>query len=531
MKNNTKPASHAIDRFCPCLLTVATLLALGLPPAAQAQSKKDEASATSKEVVTKAVAKPGDKKAVKSGTAPAPLATPTCVDELAPTAYMSVPAAKSALLDLRQLNLPSPAWLRTVGDPDIVQVEPMTSPTPRAMFFLFGKQIGSTNLMFQNKEGRCAMVEVAVGVDTASVEAKLRQLLPAEKNIKVGAVADSLVLSGTVADALAVENAISIASAFVRKGGGKGAAGSTSDERIVNMLAVAAPQQVMLEVKVAEISKTLLDKLGVNLSGTLHRGDWTASLLSNFLSDGAGKLNITKSPNGDSVTVDAEKKDGLVKVLAEPTVMAVSGQEGSFLAGGKIFIPVYSTTSGVNPVNTITLEEREFGVSLRFTPTVLDGGRINLKVAPEVSELSREGAGISSLGTTSILPLFTTRRAATTVQLHDGQSFAIGGLIKNNVTENIKAFPFLGEVPVLGALFRSSEFQNDRTELVFVVTPRLVKPLAPNYPLPTDGFVPPSRGEFFLGGKLEGSAPAKPAQQSAAPAASSSGGPSGFELK
>ena len=270
-------------------------------------------------------------------------------------------------------------------------------------------------------------------------------------------------------------------------------------------MSVSAPQQVMLEVKVAEISKTLVDQLGVNFSGILNRGDWAANLVTNFLSNSAGKLTLTKQSSGQLV-LDAERRDALVKILAEPNIMAISGQEGSFLAGGKIFIPVAQSGSG--GASVITLEEKEFGIGLRFTPTVLDGGRINLKVAPEVSELSREGVGISSagLGGNSVLPFVTTRRVATTVQLADGQSFAIAGLIKNNVTQNIKAFPILGELPVLGALFRSSNFQTDKSELVFVITPRLVKPLAPNYTLPTDRFIEPTRGEFFMQGKMEGAA-------------------------
>ena len=216
-----------------------------------------------------------------------------------------------------------------------------------------------------------------------------------------------------------------------------------------------------------------------------------------------------------------------MRILAEPNVMAISGQEGSFLAGGKIFIPVAQDN------NKVTLEEKEFGVGLRFTPTVLSGGRINLKVAPEVSELSREGVGFTASGLpgSAILPLITTRRASTTVQLYDGQSFAIGGLIKNNLTTSLKGLPILGEVPILGALFRSTDFQQDRTELVFVITAHLVKPLPPNYTLPTDGVVAPSRAELLLGGRLEGRAPA------AIPAATLSGTPlssdsaRGFELK
>ncbi|MFC5475291.1 type II and III secretion system protein family protein [Paraherbaspirillum soli] len=512
------------------LLMATAGLAMALTTAIQAQPAM-ESTAPMSALPLPAIAAPGT--AATAAAAPARRGvTPTCIGEFAPSANVNLPEGKSGQLDLQQLHLPAPAWLRTIGNPEVVQVEPLTSPTPRTTFFLFGKKVGSTNLMFQNREGRCAMVEVSVGIDTASVQSKINQLMPEEKNIKVGAASDSLVLSGVVADTMAVDRALAIANAYVRKG--SGGAGGSGGERIVNMLLVSAPQQVMLEVKVAEISKTLLDQLGANFSAILHRGKWATSLASNFLTGANGVLNVTKSTPGDSLTIDAEKKDGFVKILAEPNIMAISGQEGSFLAGGRIFIPVpQSSASGIA---TITLEEKEFGVGLRFTPTVLDGGRINLKVAPEVSELSGQGASISGIGTAaSIIPLITTRRASTTVQLFDGQSFAIGGLIKNNVTQNVSAFPILGEIPVLGALFRSRSFQTDKTELVFIITPRLVKPLPPDYPLPTDGFIEPSRAEFFLEGKMEGAAPAaKPAPAPAAampmPAAETVP-PSGFELK
>jgi pilus assembly protein CpaC len=230
-------------------------------------------------------------------------------------------------------------------------------------------------------------------------------------------------------------------------------------------------------------------------------GSWTYSIISSLLSGGGGLLSAINSPS-KFMKIDAENKDGLVKILAEPNIIAISGQEGSFLAGGKIFIPV-ARANGVGGT-TITLEEKEFGVGLKFTPTVLENGRINLRVAPEVSELSQTGSPFTTVdGTTSILPSFTTRRAQTTVQLNDGQSFAIAGLIKSNVTETMKRFPGLGDIPVLGALFRSSEFQTEQTELMFVITPRLVKPLPPDYALPTDHFVPPSPNEFLLEGKME----------------------------
>jgi pilus assembly protein CpaC len=230
------------------------------------------------------------------------------------------------------------------------------------------------------------------------------------------------------------------------------------------------------------------------------------------------------------LTVNAEKQDSLVRVLAEPNVMAISGQEGTFLAGGKFYIPVAQDN------NRVTLEEKEFGVGLRFTPTVLAGGRINLRVAPEVSELSREGIGVSAtgFGGSAILPVVTTRRASTTVQLYDGQSFVIGGLIKNNLVANLKGLPVLGEVPVLGALFRSTDYQQDRTELVFVITAHLVKPMqGAGYELPTDKVGIPSRGAVLLGGRLDGPAPevSTAAASTPAPVVRPTQSAGGFELK
>ena len=378
-----------------------------------------------------------------------------------------------------------------VADVDVL----LLAPTE---VYLLGKTIGSTNVVMLDRTGTCTAFDVVVGMDTTALQSVLGQLLPGEKNIKVSSAFDSIVLSGVVTDSEALVRATDLANAYVR-GGGDG----KSNPRVVNMLEVGAPQQVMLEVKVAEVSKALIDKLGVQFTGSRTNGSWTYSLLADFLSNGNAVVAAARNAvNSLGVTVDAQKDDGLVKILAEPTIMAISGQTGSFLAGGKIFIPVsQDTTTGGR---TITLEEKEFGVSVKFTPTVLGNGRINLRVRPEVSELNRDGIGIVAASGTSILPSFTSRKAETTVQLMDGQSFAIGGLIKNNTTTNIKAMPFLGELPVVGALFRSTEFQADRTELVFVITPRLVKPLPADYRLPTDDLVDPSRTDLMLRGKLEG---------------------------
>lgn len=376
----------------------------------------------------------------------------------------------------------------SVADLDI------TLLSPTELFFL-GKKTGSMNVVLQSADGRCVIKDITVTIDPGTLQSKLAELMPEETGIKVKAAENSVVLTGKVSDALKLDEVMSLAGAY---GDGK---------KVINMLRIMTPQQVMLEVKIAEVSKTLLDKFGasVGLNRSGNGGANTYSLLSNFLSNGGGLLQAMKIGKA-AVNIDGEKDDGLVRVLAEPNIMAISGQSASFLSGGKIFIPV--SQDGSTGKSIITLEEKEFGIGVKFTPTVLNGTRINLKMVSEVSDLTQTGSPFTTVGgVTSVLPSLTVRRADTTVQLNDGQSFVIAGLIKNNFTETIKRFPGLGEVPVLGALFRSSEFQNNQTELLFVITPRLVKPLAQTPTLPTDNHVVPSRAEVIFNGSLEGARP------------------------
>jgi pilus assembly protein CpaC len=375
----------------------------------------------------------------------------------------------------------------SIANPDVADVM-LVNPKE---VYLLGKKTGTTNLFVWSAGGATSLRDVTVGVDTQALQSKLREWLPAAENLQVDSVADTLVLRGHVHDALKAQRIVHLAEAF---SGGK---------KAINMMRIDGAQQVMLEVKVAEVSKTLLDELGVDMNLTRSIGNTSVTLLSQLLTAGSTTIS-TSRPNGQTnLTLTAEMKKGLVKVLAEPTITAVNGQEGSFLAGGRIYIPV--PQSSATGAASITLEEKEFGVGLKFLPTVLEDGLINLRVTPEVSELSQYGTTIKSLnGQSSLLPSITTRRASTTVQLRDGESFAIGGLIKSNVTESIKALPILGELPVLGALFRSNAFQKELSELLFVVTPRLVKPSALPLALPTDNFKQPTRAEFFIEGQLEG---------------------------
>jgi len=532
------------------------------------------------------------------------VSVPTCsTTQTAPLIY--VPLGKSTLLKLQ-----APASRIILGNPGGTRAaEPVTVPShdftgpgaakderPAALssntiadvdvllmnpteIYVLGRTVGSTNLIVVSRSGVCTIMDIAVGIDTKTLESRLNQFLPGSA-IKVTAAADSILLSGQVADATKVERAMAIAAAFTGKGG--------DSSKVINMLTVADPQQVMLEVKVAEINRTLAEKLGFDFARQLTGGGgaWTkiisgivgggpASFLKNINSTqkiGSANLDIAgpldsavtmpvQVPNGtpgyptltvpagatasmslkngmvqqtatDMATqdftswlVDAQKTDGLVKILAEPNIVAISGQEGSFLAGGEIMIPVPEDNGA------ITLQPKEFGVGLRFTPTVLDKGRINIKVSPEVTDLvGFNPVATSGLGSTVVVPTFTTRRTSTTVQLRDGQSLAIGGLLQDNFREQVKRFPILGEIPVIGTLFRSSEYQKNKTELMIVITPRLIKPLAPDYTLPTDGFVEPSRSELLFEGKMEGG---KPQNGQSDPKASAEQQPAqgGFELK
>ncbi|KVP59168.1 secretin [Burkholderia ubonensis] len=453
-----------------------------------------------------------------------PLRGPNCVGAVRESTSVSVPLGKSMLVPM-----PEPVRNRTIGNPAVAQA---TMVSPQTLYIL-GLSVGTTNMIVQGKSGACRIIDVAVGADAGGLQASLGQLMPGERDIHVSTAADTIVLAGNVSSAQAAQQAAAIAKAYANAGGGGANGDSKSGGTVLNMLTVTAPQQVMLEVKVAEVSKTLINQLGsaFNIQGGF--GSWSGALVSNLLAGVASGIVANKANNRPfRVAVDAQNTDDLVKILAEPNLVTISGQEATFLAGGKIFIPVPQSNTGGG--TTITLQEEEFGVALRFLPTVLSNGSISLKVAPEVSELSQTGVTLTATNVAgaSILPLITTRRASTTVQMADGETFAIGGLIKNNVTGALKAVPGIGEIPVLGALARSTSFQQDRTELIFIVTPHLVKPLqTADVPLPTDSFTRTNEADVFATGNMEGrgglrkhgrapaseAAPAQPQSQAPAP--------------
>lgn len=374
--------------------------------------------------------------------------------------------------------------------------------SPRDLFFR-GRKSGSMNVILQNAQGACFIKDVIVTMDPGPLQAKLSELMPEERSIRVQGADNALVLSGEISNPLRLDDVVTLAGAY------------SDSKKIVNLLRTTSPHQVMLEVKIAEVSKTLLDKLGASFAKQTINGQNTYTIASNFLSGGSALLSALRIGKA-SLNIDGQKDDGLVRILAEPNIMAISGQQASFLSGGKIFIPV--SQSNTNGVPVMTLEEKEFGIGVKFTPTVLGSSRVNLKLVSEVSDLSQTGSPFTAInGVTSVIPSLSVRRADTTVQLNDGQSLVIAGLIKNNITEAVKRFPGLGEIPVLGALARSTEFQTDQTELMFIITPRLVQALAEVPRVPTDNHVPPSRAERYLNGALESSEPAPAAKT--APAA------------
>jgi pilus assembly protein CpaC len=447
---------------------------------------------------------------------------PACTRTQSEQSTVVVPVGKSTLMQTAE-----PVRNRTLGNPLIAQA---TMVSPKTLYVV-GMAVGTTNMIVQGKSGACEVINVVVNADAGGLQTSLSQLMPDEPNIRVSTVAGDLVLAGRVSSAQAAAQAQEIAKAYARTtlpnpNGAANGNGNGKSATVLNMMSVDSPQQVMLEVKVAEVSKTVLNQLGAAMNIQGGFGSWSGALISSLLAGVSSIVDVNKANNRPfNVAIDAQHGDNLVKILAEPNLVTLSGQEATFLAGGKVFIPI--PQSNLNGVSTIILQEEEFGVGLKFTPTVLAGGRINLKVAPEVSELSSTGVTVGATNTNNltVLPLITTRRASTTVQMNDGETFAIGGLIKSNAAGTLKAIPGVGEVPVLGALFRSTSYQQDRTELVFIITPHLVKPLqtASNLPLPTDHLKTPNEADVYLMGNMEGRDPAgskKPAPPMPAPAPS-----------
>ena len=369
-----------------------------------------------------------------------------------------------------------------VGDPEIADV---VLVSPRS-FYVLGRGLGRTNLqVFSGGDFPTGLIDLEVTVDTGDLAATLRHAAPGA-DIRVQSVNGRLRLHGTVPDAVTLGRVLEIAKQY-------------GSDAVINALQVTSPQQVFLEVRILEASRNAGRDLGINVNvpdgsdGSFNSG---SGQLGNGIAFGSFLATLLSNGTEIDVLIQALEQRGLARNLAEPTLAALSGETASFLAGGEVPIPV-SEADG-----QVTVEYKEFGVRLSFTPVVLGNGLINLTLEPEVSQIDRTTTFDTGLVQ---LPSFSTRRASTTIELGDGQSFAIAGLLQRNNSRRQEQLPWIGDVPILGALFRSASFQKEETDLVIIVTPRLTRPVASSKALvtPLDTAVLTSERTFFLYGKAE----------------------------
>jgi pilus assembly protein CpaC len=425
----------------------------------------------------------------------------TTVVASGPAAAQSRAARPAETVTLSQgtgtmVRLSSPMTDLFVASDSIADVQ-VRSPT---QLYIFGKGRGETTIYATDKGGRVVYAaNVRVGNNAGSVDDMLRMAMP-EASIQATPMNNLVLLTGTVASPEDAAEAQRLTTAYVGEG-----------TQVISRLRTATPLQVALKVRVAEVNRTLLKQVGVNLLTSTDGGFRFGVAQGSGIylpppggeSTGAGQvirseLGTTLSGVGKLLgldlisSIDLAARDGLVTVLAEPTLTALSGETASFLAGGEFPIPISQS------LGSVTIEYKQYGVGLAFTPFVLADGRISMRVRPEVSELSNEGA-VRLNG--YLVPALTTRRAETTVELGSGQSFMIAGLLRNTNTNDVSKAPFLGDLPILGSLFRSTSFRRQETELVIIVTPYLVKPMSGRAPTPVDGYRAPTDPELNLEGQ------------------------------
>jgi pilus assembly protein CpaC len=391
-------------------------------------------------------------------------------------------------------HLPRPAATVFVANPDVADVQ---VKSPSLIYISANKARPGETVVYavDDKENVLVNSVILVEYDLTRLRQSLKQLMPGEP-ISVSTVEDKLVLSGNVSNAAQAEKAQSMAAAFVDKA-----------TMVVNQLAVVTPNQVNLRVRIAEVQRSVLKQLGINWSKlgdhfTFTTSNPTTGAATNIIGTDVtntavaalGRAAGMKNAADLLATLDALAQEGLVTTLAEPNMTAMNGQTATFLVGGQFPVPtnVSTGTGGSAPVIGITF--KDFGVKLDFTPTILDGNHLNLKLRPEVSALSTNGAISLPLTDTAVvtIPALTVTRAETTLELASGQSFALAGLLRHNTIQDISKVPGLGDIPILGQLFRSDQFQRDETELVIIVTPYLVNPVATaSLMAPTDGYLAP----------------------------------------
>ncbi len=368
-----------------------------------------------------------------------------------------------------------------LGNSEIADVLPLSDTS----FYILGKKIGATNLSIYDSERKLiAVMDVEVTYDIPQLKSEIRRNLPTAK-IRVSSLNGNILLTGTAPSASAVRQAGLIAEQFAPKA-------------VTSSIAVSSSQQVMLEVRFIEASRTAGRELGINFTGN-GKGiiaNSGVNLLSGSTPFGSFLGSILSGGFNADIIINALEDRGLARRLAEPNLVALSGDTASFLAGGEFPFPVGADNG------QITIEFKKFGVGLSFRPTVLPDGVINIEIEPEVSQL--DPTNTLRLNGFDI-PSLIVRRAKTTVELRDGQSFAIAGLLQTTNTKARSQLPWIGNVPVLGALFSSSSFQKEQTDLVIIITPRLIQPISPNqkFASPLDSASPTNDIDFFLFGKME----------------------------
>ena len=386
------------------------------------------------------------------------------------------------------VSLPEPLRDIVVGNPDVVDAL-VRAPN---QVMLVARGIGQSDVTFFDRAGGVMRrIAVDVHVDADGLKTVLAEVLPDEPKIRVSGVGDSVYLAGTVKTDIAVTQARALARRFVK-----------DDSNVVNLLRVSSEQQVLLQVKVAEMQKTVLKELGVGLTGSILKvGNGSVDLATNAtvgLTQSASQMFGTATVSGIGSlagSLSALERQGLIRTLVEPNLTAVSGETANLLAGGEFPIPA------AEELGRISIVFKQFGVLLNFTPIVLDPGRISLKLNTEVSAIDRS---LTVRLSNTEIPGLTVRRASSTVEMASGGSIMIAGLLQNDIASDLSGLPGLMDVPILGALFKSSSFQRHESELVVMVSAYVVQPTEkPGLALPTDGFAPSSDLDRVLLNRLQ----------------------------
>jgi pilus assembly protein CpaC len=436
---------------------------------------------------------------------------------------MSMPLYKSRIVTVAE-----PTGRVAVGNPDVADIV-VISPT---QMYVLAKDIGTTNLLFWSRDNRLlGSVNLEVSHDLEGLKSKLHQLIPDEP-IEVYSAQRSIILKGRASNVMAMDAAVRVAEGYLAQiqtakdvqefelKEGRSKREDKAVGSVINLIEIGGSQQVMLSVKVAEIERTELKRLNANFRAVYSQvggdGDSAGGVNGGGFVNSAGEFLpnpmriISQGFFGAfvddnfrfTIALDAAKENGLAKILSEPNLTTLTGQEAEFLSGGEFPIPVPQAYGNV------TIEFKPYSVGLKFLPVVLADGRINLKINVSVSELDTTSAVTlqeDNVSSRFLIPSLRQRSASATVELGDGQSMGLAGLLDDKLRESVTKFPGLGDIPVLGALFRSNDYQKGQTELVILVTPHLAKPVAPgSVTLPTDKFVDPNDADFYLWGRLEG---------------------------